>query len=655
MTLWIDESGAPFNAATMCVLGNEYIYGFKLSLAEGQAAEFEYDRPNRGLSSVLTNAFQRMVHVAWSPTGRAIDVIHLATGYVTESPGDLLAETTSVRCRCAPADIDARILAWAKANLSSGPHTDLRFSDDPEAVDTYIVGRCVDYHVHPVTHAITVSDTLTGDRIVELMEHLIEESGITASAGSFGEPLPSVTCEFEVSWTQEARGVVDIAPQISVFETFDSDPMSILQSPITKREVDGIDLVNGGIRASITHFHAYSFDLQGYEAVYETEVLSEKLVDSEEATVGTGNGGTAYKYEFAKKPSWETLSLDTFSDNPGAIPDDEEIDVLNSQIRKPCGVRVFYEIVQVKVLDYNVSWEVSQGRSEKMTATLLLPVPSAPREKPEVMTASIRDDFLEPPAPTYDPSKAYAAGDVVTSGVRRYRATRAISAGEQVLLLKNGWARYTESEDRSSVVRSANALEFQRHVLCRLLREGRRRLRSTNLQFDVPFQIGVGLSTRDSASIVVPWTETEDRLVTGKVISVEMSMDGDGKASCTATIGVCMYGSAGGAAGGIADVQFTPIIPIDLDEGADPVTKRIRLLRAGDARGILVSGEVTNAQVPQLAEMSRLAGIGADPALASVRLPTRLVLDFEALGSEDEIHNDYTLNAVLTDAPRGYA
>ena len=654
MTLWIDESGFDFDAQTMCVERNEYVYAFKMSLAEGQAAEFEYDRPNRGLSSVLTNAFQRRVHVAWSPTGRAVDAIHLATGYVTESPGDLLAETTSVRCRCAPADIDARILAWAKANLMDGPHTDLRFSDDPEAVDTYIVGRCVDYHVHPVTHAISVSDTLIGDRVVDLTEHLIAESGITASAGSFGEPLPSISLEFDAAWTQEAQGVVDIAPQISAFETFDSDPMSILQSPITRREVDGIDLVNGGIRASITHFHSYSFDLQGYEAVYETQVLSEKLVDSEEVAVGTGNGGTAYQYKFGKKPSWETLSLDTFSDDPSAIPDDEGVDVQNSEIRKPCGVRVFYEIIKVKVLDYNVSWQVSQGRSEKMMATLILPVPSAPREKPEVMTASLRDDHLEPPAPTYDPSKAYVAGDVVTSGVRRYRATRDIPAGQQVLLLKNGWTRYTESEDRMSIVRSANAHEFQQHILCRLLREGRRRLRSVNLQFDVPFEVGIGLTTRDSASIVVPWTETEDRLVTGKVISVELSMDGD-KADCTVTLGICMYGSHGGPPGGLDDVQYDPIVPIDLDQGTDPLTKRIKLLRAGDARGILVSGSVENTELQQLAEMDRLAGIGADPALASVRLPTRLVLDFEPLGSEDEIHNDYELRAVLQDAPRGYA
>lgn len=653
MTLWIDESGFSFDTSIACVEANEYVYAFKLSRAEGQAVEFEFDRPNRGLSTVLTNLFPRQVNVAWSPTGLAEDAILLGFGFVVESPGDLLAETTTIRVRCAPADMNDRLLAWAKVNLPDAPRTDLRFDDDPESVDTYIVGRCVDYHIDPTTHVISVSDILTGDRVVDLSEHLIEAKGINVSAGSFGEPLPSLTCEFEASWSQEARGVVDIAGMINPFGTLDSDPMSILQSPVTKSETDGIDFVSGGIRASIESFGTVEIELGGWEGVYETEVLTEKLEDSEEVAVGTGNGGTAYKYDFKRRASWETLSLTTFEDE--TIPDDT-VDVQESEVRRPCTARIAYEVSRVRVLDYMVSWDLSQARSEKLVATMLFPVPGAPREKPEPMTVSIRQDYLEPPAPDYDSQKAYVTGDVVTSGVRRYRATRDIPPGEPVVLLVNGWSRYAESEERMSVVRSANALEYQQHVLCRLLREGRRRLRSVNLSFEIPFEVGVGLTTRDSASIVVPWTEYEDRKVTGKVISVELALDGDGAATCSVTIGVCMFGSTTGRPGDLDDVSFVPVPPIDPDTTGDfSLDKRVRLLRAGGPQAIVRSASVENTDTRQAAELYNLAALGLDPGLAPVRLPSRLVVDFEPLGQEDEIHTDYTLTATLTDAPRGYA
>ncbi|KTR06901.1 hypothetical protein NS365_05560 [Aureimonas ureilytica] len=661
MTLWIDERGLPFNAATSCVEANAYVYGFKMSVSEGQATEFEYEAPNRGLSAVLTNAFERLVHVAWSPTGLASDAIHLAMGYIVESPGDLLAETTTIRVRCAPIDLDAAILAWAMVNLVNRPNTDLRFSEDPESVDTYIIGRCVDYHVHPTTHAVSVSDTLTGDRVVDLTAELVEEAGITWSAGSFGEPQKVLSLEFECQWTQEAKGVVDIASMISPFATMDSDPGSILQSPVTVRDVDGIDIVSGGIRASIEHWREVEFRLAGFEAVYETEVLSEKLVDSEEAAVGTGNGGTAFRYRFKTKPSWETLSLDTFRDEtgtipPGTIPDNENVSINDSEIRRSTSATVAYEASRVRVIDYMVSWDLSQARSEKLVIQMAFPVPSSPREKPEVLTASLRDDYLEPPAPSYDYTVAYKAGDVVTSGARRYRATKDIEPGKPALLLSNGWARYAESEERMSVVRSAQAIEFQQHLLCRLLREGRRRLRSVNLQIEVPFSVGVGLSTRDSVRIVVPWTEAEDKAIVGKVIGIEMSMDGDGKATCSLTLGVCMYGSTSGRPGDLDDLYAPPIPPIDPESTGDfALDKRVRALRAGNPRAIVKSAQVQNTDTAQVAEMATLAGLGADPALASVRLPTRLVIDFEPLGEEDEIHTDYMIQSTLLDAPRGYA
>jgi hypothetical protein len=213
---WTD-AGVPFGPEHH--VEDEKVFAFDLAHEEGQAAtlEIEIINPRVGL---LSSGRQQWLWFSWND---GTTVHPLFYGRLAAIPDDLFAEVITLKFVARPDDFVARKIAVANT-LKVRPWydpllVDVKAEADP---DTVLEGYSKLWHVDRITHAITVSDVLTGeDGTVEFDEDEFFYDSLGLNIDHM--PLTTVHVKASVGWHQRYTGTIDLGTK--VFDTYTGDAL----------------------------------------------------------------------------------------------------------------------------------------------------------------------------------------------------------------------------------------------------------------------------------------------------------------------------------------------------------------------------------------------------------------------------------------------
>lgn len=208
---WVDPEETTFGVEHHRM--DEYIFSAVRTLAEGQkpVLEIQMQNPHVGLLSPLR---KQWAWFAWDKgyfTGVTGDGIEpLFFGHVVGTPTQIFEEVIAVQFVASPLDYKRRVQLVAEP-MKVLPWYDPVFidvgkRDDP---DTILEAYAKLWDVDPVTHAVTavgIDEGPDGNVDITADDHFYD-----SMAMSIGQPpATAILMDASVSWTQTARGVVDI-------------------------------------------------------------------------------------------------------------------------------------------------------------------------------------------------------------------------------------------------------------------------------------------------------------------------------------------------------------------------------------------------------------------------------------------------------------
>ena len=496
---WVTTIDVPFDPAVHCDVQYD---GFDLDLleVEGEYASLKIVRTQTGWSFLLPSQ-PKCALVSWSPTGLAADAVVLARGRVSELPGNLLSSRQDILVTCAPRDIDARVLAFAKAKLMTAPEVDPLFSDwDAEAASSYLAGRSAVYHVDPVSHEVSLVDDLEGDRVIDLRGlGYAEGKGPSDGPGTDGPLVRTVRGKLSVAWAQSVEGSVDIALDVGTLgqiQTLDPSFADALSSRIQFEEAEGWSARPDGIRYESTKDLTAKFDTG---TRYQVEITEPAVLQGR-----NWEAGTTYEERRLTAQMW---------------------------------------VHTVKVSDLWMDYSWQQDREETVYASLDLPVldTGVEIEGEDVIEMSLNDVFDDPVIAEYEIGASYKRydtvrfngyyyrcnGDHVATDFRQTRPVRNIVTGTGPAIRFMLQVSYWDEIPSPTGVRPRMDAFFEtargsaciQHLMMRLRKEGRRRLRARRIKLRYRWSDAVHVRRSDSVMIDVPWGDTM-RAVTGKVLSL---------------------------------------------------------------------------------------------------------------------------------------
>lgn len=214
---------------------DEYVFSARRILSEGEKPklELEIENPHVGLLSALRKQW------CWFAWDNGSEIVPLFFGRVLGVPNDVQAETITVTFISWPSNYVKQLQRVAET-MKVPPFydpvfTDVSKRDDPMSIfESHSKLVCVD----PVTLIVSTSDILDAeDGNVDFTtdDHFYDSVQITPGS----VPKTSVYVDATVSWTQTARGYVDMGNK--VFTTYTGDgilsewpnPMSVIADGLT--------------------------------------------------------------------------------------------------------------------------------------------------------------------------------------------------------------------------------------------------------------------------------------------------------------------------------------------------------------------------------------------------------------------------------------
>jgi hypothetical protein len=210
-------AGVPFGPEHH--IEDEKVFALNLAHEEGQAAtlELEIVNPRVGL---LSSGRQQWMWLSWND---GTTVHPLFYGRLAAIPDDLFAEVITLKFVARPDDFVARKIAVANT-LKVRPWydpllVDVKAEADP---DTVLEGYSKLWHVDRITHAITVSDVITGEAgTVEFDEGEFFYDSLRLNIDHM--PLTTVHVKASVGWHQRYTGTIDLGTK--VFDTYTGDAL----------------------------------------------------------------------------------------------------------------------------------------------------------------------------------------------------------------------------------------------------------------------------------------------------------------------------------------------------------------------------------------------------------------------------------------------
>lgn len=640
------------------------IFSFSMTEAEDELATIELSREQSGWG-MLSPSVPKCVLVSWSATGRPEDAVLLARARINELPGDLLGRRQVLRAVCAPKDVDRRILAWAKANRASGPETSFLFTDaDPEDASSYLLGRSEVFHVDPVTHAIRTIGETKGDRLIDMASVAFFENGVASDGpGEYGRMCRTLRATLRISWTQEASGVCDVGPRIRSprspglpFETLDPTFADSLQSMLTTDLSEGWSVGSGGYRYTIDSFEG-------------------GLIDT--GTIYVREESNPWEVRFEHRPPDVTLSW----------TEQQSIET------SPC--RAYFEVFRLENVRLPMAYSYSQPREEVVYGALDLPIRDTgiEDEEDELVEWTLKSPFEDPRARDWTAGVEYKAGDVVRHNGLSYRcrADHYSSDFRQVYkdydfgvptvwsqtltnLGANAKTYWEELSTETSVVAGSYSIadtdlgrEAIRHMMCRLRKEGIRRLRARRIAVRFRWQDAAHLTRADSIRIAVPDVDPVTGIrrlspVVGKIITLRREWPESGPATIYVEIGVTFSATvvAGDPAPayGPSDYVIDEYTTSDVRDfsyvvDADPVRKPIDVARLRQPEYSIISMRVANDARRQFAAARVLASNLQDIRRAPQVCPSYAVMSMRSLAPSETLRREIDVVGDLIAVPGG--
>lgn len=213
---WVN-AGTAFNPAVHNVW-DEDVYSMAVAHTEGDFASLNLDvrNPKIGLLAPTRKTW------AWLSWFNGTVIQPLFFGRLSGIPANFHQELVQLQFTARPADYAALKSALAET-LKVAPYYDPiwiaeEMRSDP---DTVLEAYSALYHIDRVTHAVSISDVLSGeDGNQDFLANEVPRASVTVNLSQ--PPLRSVNMDGAVNWTQAAKGQVTLYSG-SVFHTFTGD------------------------------------------------------------------------------------------------------------------------------------------------------------------------------------------------------------------------------------------------------------------------------------------------------------------------------------------------------------------------------------------------------------------------------------------------
>jgi len=205
---WVDPEETEFQPEHVRL--DEDMFSFELEHNEGDFATLQISIRNPRIG-LLTASRKRWAWFAFNP-GEGADIIPVFFGRIVGIPSDLISEVCTIQFIGRPADYVAQKDALA-ATMRVAPYWDDIFVSEERRIDPEVVleGRPEFWHIDRVTGVLTSSNVLVGeDGLIEFDEDNVMGDSVEINLNNV--PLRSVTVVADISWTQSARGVVNMGP-----------------------------------------------------------------------------------------------------------------------------------------------------------------------------------------------------------------------------------------------------------------------------------------------------------------------------------------------------------------------------------------------------------------------------------------------------------
>lgn len=666
-----DQIDVEFNPAFHC---NEYFdaLAFRMVETEGQITEIEIEREQTGWQILQGNA-SRVIFISATMTDDVMDARLIARGRVTEMPENLFSRRQTIRARCAPKDIDKRLVEYAKANLNSKPAVDFLFTDlDSERADSYLAGRTANYRVDPATHEITLVDDIAGARVLDLSD-LAVFSGDRASTrpGMYAPPIGTLRAEVSVQWTQELSGDVDVAPLMPLFTSL-SPELTDMSSVLVIENSEGWSFDSAN--AVLTPFRrreSLALLVSGTYAIIRDALYTERI---EVLTREKGEGEFESSEMDIAKPQ---LSWNSSHATEGKAT------------LTPSFLETTYKIKSLPM-----TFDYAQDREENLYAAMSIEVPGQLIQSEEEEPISLSIGALTEPngLPDWETGTAYVKGDQVQRNGLAYECEADHISGN---FGDRRPGRFTTSVDFGNFtqelqyyptfwkliepngVNAASLTTFfgsprgqlaAEHVALRLRKELIRRLRAYHVVLTYRWEDAPDVCTADSVSFSCDFGDGTARTLTGKVFSVERSWTGTGGAQVRVEVAI----SLGTGAYATNPVMAEPYVEGDtleygIDAGdsppygdyfhdvstVDPLVAPVNPRRLHDWAYARASKSVVNESFSQISKMASIAAAGGDITDAPVEYPTTVTVRMRDIAPKDLLARDFDLVGNVLRSPRG--
>lgn len=185
------------------------VFSFTMSQDEGDFAQISVTIKNPKIGLLATGRKQWL----WFSWFDGTSIVPKLLGRLAALPDNLFDTTITLVFTAKPTDFVARKATLA-ATMRDLPYWDSLFitPDSWADDDTVLEGRSELWHIDPVTHAVTSSDIIVGDSVVEFTEDDVFYDGVQVNLSS--SPVSTVTMQATIPWTQTASGSVTLNPDI---------------------------------------------------------------------------------------------------------------------------------------------------------------------------------------------------------------------------------------------------------------------------------------------------------------------------------------------------------------------------------------------------------------------------------------------------------
>ena len=499
---WVDKTDSIFSETEHAV-EDEQVFALSIQHAEGDFPSLDIDVRNPRIG-LLASTRKQWAWLSYRKTNG--DVVPLFFGRLVGVPQEMQDEIVRLSFVARPADYEDQRATLAES-LKVFPFWDPVFFTDEEQADpdSVLEGYSALWHIDRVTHVVSTSDILVGED-AQLDFPKADVFYDSVAVGYSESPARRAVVEATVQWGQTGSGSIDVTQQIiAAFEAETPTEIYSVGGEVRPHEgainiVGGDSLIDNWPKFGSRIGGGWTVGASGASVIGDTP-LSPTLT------------GSVAEYQAIK--SWQifhnaghTISAPLrtiFDRSPGFIVEvqDETENWPYPELESAFAhgdINILWVPIWQIAASMKLQWEATRDRTEVMSFEMLADVQPLLTDADEEETIRL----------TIGPADV----DDYIADVR--------------------------SDKYFSTDRGLSSLE---HLLVRARAHLLARARAVDISFEIPFEKGLDLSCRRSASII------DDRIpgggAVGKVKAYELAADGgSGQLSCALTIG-CSVGRAG--------------------------------------------------------------------------------------------------------------